>query len=50
MKGEKMGQVIFIITVAIFFVACTTTKPTADEPLLEAVQYMEDTNSSGVIY
>lgn len=41
---------ILILSAGILLVACGTAKPTADQQLAQAVQQMEETNSTAVIY
>ncbi len=45
-----MKQIVFTVMMAILFSGCVSTKPTADEQLAQAIQQMEETNSTGVIY
>jgi len=45
-----MKQIEFAVMMAILFTGCVSTKPTADEQLLQAIQQMEETNSTAVIY
>ena len=41
---------LIIVVIAILLAGCASTKPTADEQLAQAVQQMEETNSTAVIY
>jgi len=41
---------LIIVAIAILLAGCASTKPTADEQLAQAVQQMEETNSTAVIY
>ena len=45
-----MKQIVSIVVTATFFSGCASTKPTADEQLAQAVQQMEETNSTAIIY
>lgn len=45
-----MKEIVFTATMAMLFSGCVSTKPTADEQLAQAIQHMEETNSTGVIY
>lgn len=45
-----MKQIVCTVMIAMLFSACASTKPTADEQTARAIQYMEETNSTGVIY
>lgn len=45
-----MGKIILLLSAGMFLSGCVSTKPTADEQLAQAIQQMEETNSTGVIY
>lgn len=45
-----MKEMVFLVMMIILFPGCASTKPTADEQMARAIQYMEETNSSVVIY
>ena len=45
-----MKNSILILIIGMFLSGCVSTKPTADEQLEQAIQHMEETNSTGVIY
>lgn len=49
-ERRKMKQIVFTVMIAMLFSGCVSTKPTADEQLAQAIQQMEETNSTAVIY
>ena len=45
-----MKNIILILSIELLLIGCGTVRSSADEQLIRAIEQMEETNSTGVIY